>query len=143
MVAWTALRAAVSADDLASSGQVIRKGNLLPAIPTQSAFAQIAWRRGLKGFSANLDLQGRSRMFADDTNLASAAGYAVFNMALNYGRAFSVATINMELDGFARLENMFDRQIIGSVIVNDANQRYFEPSPGRRAMVGLRASMKF
>ena len=39
---------------------------------------------------------------------------------------------------FARIDNLFDRQYAGSVIVNDANSRFFEPAPGRRFFVGAR-----
>ena len=40
--------------------------------------------------------------------------------------------------GFVRIDNLFDRQAIGSVIVTDGNGRYFEPAPGRGLVVGLR-----
>ena len=38
---------------------------------------------------------------------------------------------------FARIENVFDRAYIGSVIVNDGNGRYYEPGPDRSVLVGL------
>ena len=38
---------------------------------------------------------------------------------------------------FLRLENLFDQQYAGSVIVNEANGRYFEPAPGRNLFAGL------
>jgi hypothetical protein len=30
---------------------------------------------------------------------------------------------------FARIDNVFDRRYVGSVIVNEGNARYFEPPP--------------
>ena len=36
-----------------------------------------------------------------------------------------------------RVNNLLDREVIGSVIVNEANGRYFEPAPGRHGLVGL------
>jgi iron complex outermembrane receptor protein len=42
---------------------------------------------------------------------------------------------------FGRIDNVTDRRYIGSVIVNEANGRYFEPAPGRRFFVGLRAAL--
>jgi iron complex outermembrane receptor protein len=52
-------------------------------------------------------------------------------------------TGNIEWTGFARIDNLFDRDIVGSVIVNDSNVRYFEPAPGRGWTVGLSARMDF
>lgn len=40
---------------------------------------------------------------------------------------------------FARIDNLFDRNYIGSVIVGDGNGRYYEPAPGRNGMVGVNA----
>jgi iron complex outermembrane receptor protein len=38
---------------------------------------------------------------------------------------------------FARVDNLADRHVIGSVIVNDGNGRYYEPAPGRGVLVGV------
>ncbi|RBC19577.1 hypothetical protein BRN37_20680, partial [Xanthomonas oryzae pv. oryzae] len=38
---------------------------------------------------------------------------------------------------FARVDNVLDRQYVGSVIVNDGNGRYYEPGPDRTYTVGL------
>jgi iron complex outermembrane receptor protein len=38
---------------------------------------------------------------------------------------------------FARIDNLFDRRHVGSVIVNEANGRYFEPAEGRAWTVGV------
>jgi iron complex outermembrane receptor protein len=41
------------------------------------------------------------------------------------------------MTAFVRVDNVLDRRTIGSVIVNDANGRYFEPAPGRGGWIGL------
>ena len=43
------------------------------------------------------------------------------------------------IDGrvFVALDNLGDRAYAGSVIVNEANRRYYEPAPGRGATVGI------
>jgi iron complex outermembrane receptor protein len=38
---------------------------------------------------------------------------------------------------FLRIDNLLDRDYIGSVIVNEANGRYFEPAPGRSLLAGI------
>ena len=42
-----------------------------------------------------------------------------------------------------RIDNLIDRRHVGSVIVNDANQRYFEPAPGRGWLIGVSAVYQF
>jgi iron complex outermembrane receptor protein len=37
---------------------------------------------------------------------------------------------------FLRVDNLFDRRYVGSVIVNEANGRFFEPAPGRAWVAG-------
>jgi iron complex outermembrane receptor protein len=41
------------------------------------------------------------------------------------------------------LENATDRAYVGSVIVNEANRRWFEPSPGRSWYAGVSAAYVF
>ena len=42
---------------------------------------------------------------------------------------------------WARVDNLLDRNHVGSLVVNDGNGRFFEPAAGRRFMVGLRAQL--
>ena len=45
--------------------------------------------------------------------------------------------IGRNLSLYGRIDNVFDRQHIGSVIVNEGNGRYYEPGPGRAVLLGL------
>ena len=58
-------------------------------------------------------------------------------------RAIASAGERWELTGFARVDNLFDRRYIGSVIVNEGNARYFEPAPGRNWTIGAGAAYRF
>jgi iron complex outermembrane receptor protein len=42
-----------------------------------------------------------------------------------------------------RIDNLTDRNYAGSVIVNEGNSRYFEPSPRRDMTIGLQANLRF
>ena len=53
------------------------------------------------------------------------------------------STVGWLFTEFARVDNMFDEQYVGSVIVNDSVRRYYEPSPGRNFTMGLTASYAF
>jgi len=43
---------------------------------------------------------------------------------------------------FVRLNNLFDRNYSGSVIVGDTNGRFFEPAPGRNWFVGASVDVR-
>jgi iron complex outermembrane receptor protein len=38
---------------------------------------------------------------------------------------------------FFRIDNLLDKRYVGSVIVNEANARFFEPAPGRHWLAGV------
>ena len=44
---------------------------------------------------------------------------------------------------FVRVDNVLDKQYVGSVIVAEANRRFYEPSPGRNWLVGVSAQVSF
>jgi iron complex outermembrane receptor protein len=76
-----------------------------------------------------------ARTLANDTNSAVAAGYALANLrwsgSLPLGARDSIEVL-------ARIDNLFDKAFVGSVIVNDGNSRFFEPGAPRSALVSLR-----
>ena len=47
------------------------------------------------------------------------------------------------MNAFARVDNLFDRKYVGSVIVNDGNSRYYEGAPGRSWMTGVNVRYNF
>jgi len=113
----------------------IAAGNRLPGAPGNSLFVQIEYRP-LDPLAVALEMRAESKAYVDDVNSDAAPGYAVFNLRSGY--EFRMGSTKMYL--FGRIDNLFDRNYAGSVIVNDGNQRFFEPAPGRRAFVGLRAA---
>jgi iron complex outermembrane receptor protein len=78
-------------------------------------------------------------VLANDANTAAAPAYT----RVDLGAERRLRTGSIDWTGFVRIDNLFDRDIVGSVIVNDSNGRYFEPSPGRSWTVGLSARMDF
>lgn len=42
-----------------------------------------------------------------------------------------------------RVDNLFDKRYVGSVIVNEGNSRFFEPAPGRTWLASLSLSASF
>ena len=80
-----------------------------------------------------------SAVAVNDINSDAAASYAVANANIGYVAKFGA----WELTGFARVDNLFGRAYIGSVIVNEGNARFFEPAPGRTWLAGASAQYRF
>ena len=74
-----------------------------------------------------------SKRYATDSNAHQAAGYALVNWRAGYQHQIG----NITLEPFARLDNLGDREYIGSLIVNEGNLRFYEPAPERTWLVGL------
>ena len=75
----------------------------------------------------------------------AAFAYRAFGLFIlaNLVLGFSQGGSNWRISEFMRIDNLADKQYIGSVIVNDGNLRFFEPSPGRNVMLGVQASLSF
>ena len=41
------------------------------------------------------------------------------------------------------MDNLTNRRYAGSVVVNDANLRFYEPAPGRNYTIGAQAKLGF
>jgi iron complex outermembrane receptor protein len=114
----------------------IAAGNDLPGVPRQNLYAEIAWRHAPAGFTLALEGRYVGKVWVDDRNSDAAAGYFVANVRA----AFEQESGLWRFSQFARIDNVADRRYIGSVIVNESNQRFFEPAPGRNYFLGLRVA---
>ncbi|MDP9010027.1 MAG: TonB-dependent receptor [Pseudomonadota bacterium] len=116
----------------------VAAGNFLPAIAQNSVYLGLMWSYSPWGFSTTLETQGRAKIYADDRNTDSAAGYWV----ANWRAGFEQQSRHWRFSEFARLDNLANRAYVGSVIVNETNSRFFEPSPGRTAYVMFNAALR-
>ena len=85
---------------------------------------------------------GRSRMkraaartAVNDANTDFAPGYGT--VALRWSQRWAIAG-GWRAELLARLDNAADRAYVGSVIVSEANGRFFEPGAPRNALLALR-----
>jgi iron complex outermembrane receptor protein len=152
LAALTRLNATVSEAYLAGGGataRLIPAGQWLPAVPRANIFTELTWHpsgRGAPGWLVSAEAVARSRIATDDANSTFAAGYAALNAAVRYRTAVmrpfgDVLPIKLEM--FVRAENLADAKYVGSVIVNEANQRFFEPAPARRFLLGVTGTILF
>ena len=114
-------------------------GNLLPAVPQNVAYGEFTWRHPRSGFAMAFDARYSSKLYVDDLNSDAAAGYAIANLRAGFEQSGK----GWKTSEFIRVENLFDKKYIGSVIVADGNGRFFEPSPRRNGIVGVSATFSF
>jgi iron complex outermembrane receptor protein len=111
--------------------QPVAAGTPLPGLPRRQLHAALHW----EGDAWRLSFAGDAAdgVRAANAGSARAPGFAV--LAVELGRAFT--TPRGGLEATLRVGNAFDRAHVGSVIVNEANGRHFEPAPGRNLLLLL------
>ncbi|MGE8170332.1 TonB-dependent receptor family protein [Pseudomonas putida] len=127
-------------DEAFSQGTTsIDKGNHLPGVPQASLFGELIWKPR-DGISMGLEGQYRSKVYVEDSNDQHVApSYAVFNWRTRFEQHYGPWTFHQLL----RLDNLLDRQYVGSVIVGDSNGRYYEAAPGRSWYAGAGLQYQF
>jgi iron complex outermembrane receptor protein len=117
----------------------VAPGNRIVGTQRGNAFAELAWQpRAATEFA--LEARAASSTMANDTNTQAAARYALLNLRASQRYALPDG-VTLEL--LARIDNATNRVYAGSVIVNDANGRYFETGAPRSGLLSLRALRAF
>ncbi|EHU2953746.1 TonB-dependent receptor family protein [Acinetobacter baumannii] len=126
--------------DIPALGNIaqISSGNAIPGIAKKQAYASLAWQPS-HGLYGGVDVQYMDKVYVNDTNSDAAPSYSV--TSANVGYAWVMG--DWKVNSFARVDNLFDKKYVGSVIVNDGNSRYFEPADGRNWSAGLRVIKQF
>jgi iron complex outermembrane receptor protein len=119
---------------------LVPAGSRLPAVPANSAYAELAWTRSeWSGFSTALEVQYADKLYVNERNTDAAPAYTVANVRAGFEQRVGTWTLRE----FARVNNIADRNYVGSVIVGDTNGRFFEPAAGRNYLVGASANVRF
>lgn len=113
-------------------------GNHIPGIARQAFYVSLDWLPE-EGFRAGIDGRYLSRIHVNDGNTETAPSYFVAGAHAGYVWRNGP----LRIGGYARVDNLFDRRYAGSVIVNEGNQRYYEPAPGRNWTAGIDVSYSF
>ena len=140
IVAYTLLDARY--DEAFTSGApavTVPAGNRIPGVPQMTLYAELQWRHLPSGFSTALEARRNGRVYVDDQNSDSAEAYTVANLRLGFEQKARGWRITETL----RIDNLTNRNYIGSVIVADANGRFFEPAPRLSAAVIVTARLAF
>ncbi|ENU31106.1 hypothetical protein F991_01012 [Acinetobacter sp. CIP-A165] len=116
----------------------IASGNLIPGIAKQRAYAAVAWKPNT-GFYGGVDAQYNDKIYVNDTNTEAALSYTTVSAYTGY-----LWTLNdWNVNAYARVDNMLDKNYVGSVIVNDGNGRFYEPADGRNWGAGIKVTKQF
>jgi iron complex outermembrane receptor protein len=78
------------------------------------------------------------KVYVNDMNGDAAELYNCIGLYRIY-----ICYTDWSLNGFTRIDNLFNKQYIGSVIVNEGNNRFFEPADGRNWSAGIKLSKQF
>ena len=75
----------------------------------------------------------------NDSNSEAAPAFTIASASVGYTKDMG----DWRLHAFARVDNLFDRNYVGSVIVNDGNGRYYESAQGRNWATGVNLRYNF
>jgi iron complex outermembrane receptor protein len=94
---------------------------------------------GLRAHRLHAAPKSSPKVAVNDLNSEFAAGWTIANAAL----VFVQQGPRWRLSEFVRVDNLFDKQYVGSVIVNEANGRYYERRPRGTGWSGSRRAPVF
>jgi iron complex outermembrane receptor protein len=120
---------------VANPAVAVPAGNRIAGTQRASAWAQAAWRTGPLGGEWALEWRATARTMANDLNTATAPGYALAHLRWSGKLALGPSDA---LELLARVDNVFNRDHVGSVIVNDGNSRFYEPGAPRSLLLSVR-----
>ena len=116
-------------------------GNRIAGTQRVIGSAELAWRPGgVVPGEFGIEWRAQGATAVDDLNSDFGAGFGVIGLRWSADLA---VTDSGTLQLLARVDNVFDRSYVGSVIVNEANKRFFEPGAPRNGLISLRWLQKF
>ena len=144
LAAWTRLEAKfldrfTSVANTPAVVVTVPAGSYLPGVPRAAFYGELRWRHAPSGFTGAIEYLHKSRVWADDRNSEAADSYGILSLA----GSFVQQSGRWRLTEYLRVDNVGDKSYAGSVVVNDANLRFYEPAPGRNYVAGLQAKYGF
>ncbi|MDP1792187.1 MAG: TonB-dependent receptor, partial [Methylibium sp.] len=116
-------------------------GNRIAGTSPRSAFAELAWRPfGTAATELAAELRAQDEVAVNDRNTDLAGTWDTW--ALRATQSWKLAE-GSRIDALVRVDNLFDREYAGSVIVNDGNGRFFEPGMPRNWLLSVKWRQAF
>jgi iron complex outermembrane receptor protein len=118
----------------------VLEGSRLPGVPNANLYGELAWKDSADRYGAALEAVATSKIYVEDSNADHpATGYGILNARINASQQWH----GWRFKEFARFNNLLDKNYVGSVIVGDANKRYYEAAPQRNWLLGASALYQF
>ncbi|MBP8026970.1 MAG: TonB-dependent receptor [Acinetobacter sp.] len=118
--------------------KVVYSGTYIPGVAKNQAYVALGWQPET-GFNAGIDVRYMDKIYVNDTNSDVAPSYTVTSANIGY----VWKNKDWKVRSYARIDNLFDENYVGSVIVNDGNNRFFEPADGVNWSAGLSITKAF
>jgi iron complex outermembrane recepter protein len=143
-LAYTAIDAAYTSNGSASSTRV-QDGKDMPGIPRYRVFGDVTWRSA--GWftkptnthsEAGVEFVAIGDTWANSQNTAKANHYELFNLKASHHIKMGAATLSF----IARLDNVTDQKYVGSVVVDQSSNRFYEPGAPRNWLLGLKYTVQ-
>lgn len=116
-------------------------GRRLPGAAERQAFAELAWapKAAWAGFNTGVEVVHTGTLAVNDGNTEFAPAATVLNLRAGFAQSLG----SWRFTQLLRLDNATDRRYAGSVIVNEANGRFYEPALPRHWLLAVSASHAF
>ncbi len=109
------------------------EGRRIPGVPTHQFHGTLRGATS-NGWNAQFVLESVSKMWVNNANSAYSDGFTVLDFYLSRS---DVRIVHVFMQPFVRIQNIFNRQYVRSLIVNAFGGRYFEPAEGRSVQAGI------
>jgi iron complex outermembrane receptor protein len=116
----------------------VPSGNRIAGTLRETAYAEIAWLP-TRSLEFALEARGQGRLPVNDVNGDFAAGFGLLALRAQWRLNLGAGRLGL----LARIDNLADRRVVSSVIVNESLRRFFEPAPGRSGLLSARWSAPF
>jgi iron complex outermembrane receptor protein len=125
---------------VAGDKENIASGTDIPGTYKHTLYAELAWKHEASGFSTALEGRAFSKSYvAFKPEYGEASGYAIASWRAGFNHSIG----KWKFNEYLRVENIFDKEYVGSLRVGDLNSSYYEAAPTRNWLLGLNASYQF
>ena len=117
----------------------VTSGMKIPGVYKQQIYGEISWKYPELGFKTAFEARHNDSLFVNNANTAKAPGYTIFNLRAGFEQNVQ----KWKVSEFVRIENLTDRNYVGSNRINDGKLFFYEAGAERNYLLGVNASYHF
>ena len=126
------------------SAGVAVKGGKIPGIPQSQIYLDLSWRSNgwlskskMTYTEAGVDYRSTGKSYANSDNTEAASAYQLFGIKVSHNIKEGAHSLTL----FGRLDNVFDKKYVSSIVVNQQDRQYYEPGMPRNWILGVKYSL--